>query len=133
MDLFEAPLPTLNIKGSSVVKTSLGGLLSILIMLSVGLFATVKFEHLVLRRNPSVNKYESENEHDAEKIFDTKHDDYAMAFALTDYMTGEPKDDPRIIRWYAVYWKNVDSVLERRLIPVYTCTDADYSNFKEPI
>ena len=115
------------------MQTSLGGLLSILIMLTVGLFATMKFEHLVLRRNATVNKYEHENALDAEAIFDTKQDDFALAFALTDLMTGEPKDDLRFIRWYAVYWKKVDSALERRLIPVHTCTDADYSNFKEPI
>ena len=115
------------------MNTSLGGLLSISIMLAVGLFATVKFEHMVVRHNPSVNKYVSKNSHDAEAIFDTKDDDYAMAFALTDFMTGKPKDDPRFIRWYATYWKKVDSVLERRLIPIHTCTDIDYANFKEPI
>ena len=125
MDFFEAPLPTLNIKGSSGVKTSLGGLLSILIMLTVGLF-NMKFEHLIVRRNPTVNKYESENALDVEAIFDTEHNDYAMAFALTDLMSGEPKNDHRFIRWYASYWKKVDSVLERRLIPVHTCTDTDY-------
>ena len=48
----------LNIKGSSIIKTNLGGVLSILLMLTVGLFATMKFEHLVRRRNPTVNKYE---------------------------------------------------------------------------
>ena len=102
-------------------------------VMTVGLYATMKTEHMIMRRNPSINMYEHENMHDADTIFDTKLDHYQLAFALTDLMTGKPKNDPRFVRWYASYWKKVESELERRLIPVHTCTDADYANFKAPI
>ena len=67
-----------------------------------------------------------------EEIFDTTDEDYALAFALIDFVTGKPKDDPRFVRWFAVSYKFVGSEILEHLIPVHTCTDADYAKFKTP-
>ena len=132
LDLFGAPIPTFNIKGSSVVKTNYGGVLSGIIIVTVGIFAMMKFEHLINRKNPSVSTYENEISLDVDDVFDTTKEDFALAFGLTSYMTGKPMDDPKFIRWYAVYWKMVGLNLERRLVPVHSCTDTDYATFKTP-
>ena len=55
-----------------------------------------------------------------------------MAFGLVDFMTGQPKNDPRYIRWYAVYWKSLGDVLERNLIPIYPCKEENLDKFNPP-
>ena len=71
LDLYGAPVPTLNINGKSSVKTLVGGILSFLIMLTVFLFAALKLEELVLRKQPMLNKYELERALTVEDKFDT--------------------------------------------------------------
>ena len=131
-DLFGAPIPTFNIKGSSDVKTSLGGVLSGIIIVTVNIFAMMKFKHLIDHKNPSISTYENENSLEVDDVFDTTHEDFALAFALTNYMSGKPMDDPHFLRWYAVYWKKLGLNIERHLIPVHSCTDTDYATFKTP-
>ena len=53
-DLLSTPLPTFNIKGKEDIRTYTGSIVSILIISAVFLFASLKLEHLLSRKNPSV-------------------------------------------------------------------------------
>ena len=125
LDLFAKRYPTFNIKGNESVHTYFGGFTSICLYMIVLIIAMVKMERLVLRRNPQINKYESLDDRGKDDIFDTTQGNFAIAFGLIDFMTGKPKHDPRYIRYHAVYWKSIDSVIERRLVPIYPCKAAD--------
>ena len=47
MDMYAAPLPTFNLRGKTSVKSIPGGLLSLLIYIMTGVFASMKFVQLL--------------------------------------------------------------------------------------
>ena len=47
VDMFGAPMPTLNVKGKTDVKTMIGGLMSVLILGLTFAFALLKFQHMM--------------------------------------------------------------------------------------
>ena len=40
---------------------------------------------------------------DESEVYKTSKEGFMMAFALQDYLTGQIKDDPRFIKWFAQY------------------------------
>ena len=81
-------------------KTSLGAISTILIMTVTLMFGIVKFEHLILKRNPNLTT-NKEGLEDGE-VYDTTSDEFMMAFALTS--NGESKSvyNPRYFRWVLI-------------------------------
>ena len=55
LDMFGQPMPGFNINGRSVVKTSFGACVSTIILVLTGMFALLKFRHLVEHKNPSLS------------------------------------------------------------------------------
>ena len=53
-------MPTLNIKGASSVKTYVGGCVTLLIMNLTVLFALLKMQHLISKRNPNISMFTQE-------------------------------------------------------------------------
>ena len=52
--MFGARIPSFHLRGKSNMKTNMGATASISILLITLLFALIKFEHLVSKRNPSI-------------------------------------------------------------------------------
>lgn len=52
-----------------------------------------------------------------------------MAFAIENYEDNSGLDDPRFVKWFAHYGTVVDGVATSRELPIYPCTEADYSKF----
>ena len=58
VDIFGASLPSFTLNGRSAVsRTSVGGVLSLVVLYIIFLFSCTKFIHLVKRNNPTVNTY----------------------------------------------------------------------------
>ena len=57
LDLFGVPLPVFNLRGHDSIKTSTGGIVSMVLMFITFLFASIKMMHLVSRYNPNVSYY----------------------------------------------------------------------------
>ena len=131
MDLFAAPLPTFNIRGQESVRTLCGSFLSIAIMYVTLIFAALKFMHLMQRHNPGVNAYV---EYDAfnDLTYNTAESDFVMAVSVEDYVTGEVKQDPRFVKWFAELYRVEDGVSESKEFPMHICTDEDYAKFYPP-
>ena len=65
-DLFAKPIPAFNVRGKDQVKTPIGGILStIIITLTLG-FAIIKWNELVARSDPIVNRNEVTNHYNFE-------------------------------------------------------------------
>ena len=54
LDMFGAPVPTLNMRGETTVKTPIGAICSILIFAIVFAFALFKMQHLHVKYNPQI-------------------------------------------------------------------------------
>ena len=111
-DLFEKPVPMFNVKGKERIQTVTGGITSIFIMSITLLFALNQLKSLLERSNPSLNVIRRE------EVFDTSYSykmdgsqPLQMAFTLANLITGEPLDDPRIVKWVAVLGWMVDGVM----------------------
>ena len=105
-DMFYAAVPTLNLSGKTRVTTLLGGCASIFLMTLLFLFALLKLEHLVTRKNPTITVFEeplSMINGDGVESFDMRSDNFMMAFAAEDDITKEPKSDPRFVQWVASF------------------------------
>ena len=58
LDLFKEPLPGLNVRGLNSIASVTGGLVSLIIMTIMTLYATIKFFHLIDHHNPLVGSFE---------------------------------------------------------------------------
>ena len=72
------------------------------------LFAATKLSNLLLRNNPEVNIYVEKDVFSNENRFEAKEHNFMMAFALSDYVTKELKNDNRYIKWFARYIEVID-------------------------
>ena len=56
VDMFGQKIPSFNLKGKDTVYTLAGALMSLLILIVLSLFASIKFIHLFDRFNPNVSQ-----------------------------------------------------------------------------
>ena len=59
-DLFGAQVPQFNLNGQKDVRSLIGGIASFLVISTTFLFATLKLQHLLQRKNPTVSIYSEE-------------------------------------------------------------------------
>ena len=130
-DLFGLPIPSFNLKGKGQVSTFPGGFLSLTIGLVTILFALQKFQHLLQRRNPSINYRTEFNElHDAS--FDLGQPDFQIAFGLESRYNHSILNDPRYVRWGVRLYTAENGPDTTRSVRLRPCTEADYEKFYPP-
>ena len=101
-DMFARPIPAFNISGETEVRTHFGGCISIAIIYVTFIFATLKLQHLLSRHNPSVNVFVDQDALSSDDIWDgANEDDFMVAFAVVDYISGEAKTDKSFVKWFA--------------------------------
>ena len=54
-DLFGKQVPMFNLKGKNIIQTFEGAIISMVIFALTLSFSLLKFEHLINRRNPTIN------------------------------------------------------------------------------
>lgn len=70
---------------------------------------------------------------DETEIYKTSKEGFMMAFALQDYLTGEIKDDPRFLKWFAQYTTvSEDGESSSREVKLTPCTDDDFARLETP-
>ena len=104
-DMFPAPIPQYNSKGKKAIKTYFGGLISLTMNYLFFLFAVVKFQQLITRHNPQIVEYEETNGFDATDEYNPGEDDsFMIAVGFVHFLTGEPLNDPRYVKWINLYY-----------------------------
>ena len=101
IDIFGAPIPTLNLRGERSVNTAVGSMVSILVFTTTLLFGLLKLQHLIERKNPTIMVVNSPL--NANETFDTGSNDFMMAFAVSDFneLSDKALSNPRYVRWLA--------------------------------
>ena len=88
VDRYGADLPSFNLKGKESVKTFSGGIMTVIILAITLLFAGIKMEQLVMRKNPDVTKNIIEDFHGTDEkvlLMDENGQggtDFKMAFSF---------------------------------------------------
>ena len=129
-DIFPMQVPSMNLKGQDSIKTITGGLVSMLVISIVMLFAFLKLSHLLERKNPTINTLVDSDE-GADAEFDTSSNGFQFAFALAD-INKEPLEDAKYLKWFARVRKRNNGKDSFRLVATYKCTERDYMKFYPP-
>ena len=93
LDIFGAPIPAFNLRGRDKVKTSCGAIISIIIMTITGLFAILKFEHMLIKKNPNITS--NTGPIDKTERFSLVQDHFMMAFSVLHFNKNPTKQLPK--------------------------------------
>ena len=130
LDMFSEPLPGFNVRGERSVRTHIGGCISLIIIYVLFLHGMLKFEHLVEKHNPSVNKYMHWNAFSDYDLWKgSENEDFMMAFAVVDFVTNEVKDDPSYVKWFAEYIHSKNNNKTYSEVGMRICTEEDFKKF----
>ena len=104
LDMFSESVPQFQLNNKAQFTTFIGGIVSLAFMIVTFLFATVKFQELVTRHNPTINTYTLKNEYSSDDKMDLGDNsyDFNYAFGLVS-VAGKPFNDPRFVKWLATY------------------------------
>ena len=61
--------------------------------------------------------------------FETSISDFMVAVAMEDFTTGEIKNDPKYVKWFAEYVVIDNGVKTSSEIPMHECSEKDYAKF----
>ena len=84
IDTFGSQLPSFNLKGNERVNTIVGGFFTLIIILLVFTYATLKFSNLITKPGPIINSYDTENSMAGVKI-NLNEKKYRLAFTIESY------------------------------------------------
>ena len=87
LDSFPAKVPGLNIQGQMVVPTSIGGCVTFFTLAVTFLFATLKFQHLILRHNPTINTHIEYYAASGTTRLEIDDPDFQIAVGLVNFWT----------------------------------------------
>ena len=130
LDMFGAPVPMLNLRGETKVKTSIGAIVSILIFAIVFVFALFKMQQLLVKHNPQILQINDDDALDNSSSWSTSEKDFAMAFAVEHFSSGY-KNDAQYFKWLVAHYVQVDGVFTIMYHETHPCTEDDYEKFYE--
>ena len=128
LDIFGAEVPGLNLRGQTKVKTFAGAFVSLAIMGITVMFALLKLQFMLMRKQPEVNEFVEPEFFSPSDSYKLHEEDFMMAISMENYLKGE-RMDPRYIQFVAtLISKNEESFLER-YVPMKPCTDEQFDKF----
>ena len=101
VDIFGIDTPKLNLRGKHQVRTDVGGVTSLFVMIILLLFSVLKFEHLTSKHNPQVNTYVQHDALNGFRYYLNDESGFMVAFAFENHFTYEPLLDPRFVKFFA--------------------------------
>ena len=84
IDIFGSQLPSFNLKGNERVNSIVGGFFTLMLILIISTYATIKFSNLITKPGPIINSYDNENSM-AGVTVNLNEKNYRMAFTVESY------------------------------------------------
>ena len=129
LDLLSTPLPSFNIKGESEVRTKSGGLISLVILAAIFMFATLKLEHLLNKKSPEISTFEDTTAISNEDEYNVgENQDFQFAVGLTSMVKGV-LNDPRYVKWIARVFSKYGKSFDMEFYPLHECGPSDIAKF----
>ena len=92
IDSFSEAVPTFNIDGHTEIKTFPGALITLTISLLTFIFGVMKIQHLLERKNPTINTNDEPLDEGTTYFLD--NEEFMMAFAAERYDNFNGLSDP---------------------------------------
>ena len=132
IDTFGKPVPMFNLRGQDEIRTSIGGVLTCLIAVLMLFYASIKFEQLIIRHNPTLSQYTEFNRFDLNDRLSLNEINFRFAFSVEGYHSKEMKNDPRYVKYLVRVFGIKEGQEYETFIPYHKCTDSDWAQFRPP-
>ena len=134
MDYFGEPIPNFNIRGRKSMRTQIGGICTVLVAITIIMYTTIKFVHLLTKYNPNINDYFVDKE--IGTVANLNEQNVRIAFNVEDYYAPwHFKNDENYVKWIFRMYGKKDNEFFSRNLPYHACTEEEYDEFYpiEPI
>ena len=75
-----------------------------------------------------MNAFESTDE-----FYPSESEDFMIAIGIVDFLTGEPRNDPRFLKWINFHQTyEAGKFKSKQAYNLHSCTDADFERFYLP-
>ena len=128
-DSYGKDIPAFNMGGQSQITTICGGLVSIFVLFLTIVYASIKGQHLLEKKNPTIIETVLPNAIDGSTMIPLNDINFRAAFSVTGYLDGEVKNDSRYVKWVVRHRGNVDGVHFENILGIHPCTEEDYAEF----
>ena len=128
-DMFGRPVPTFSLKGEDEIKTISGGILTIIMILTIIAYGSNKAVELFKKNNPVVNVVNKPNAINEAEIINIGASDFRFSFGI-EIKTGKIfADDPAFIRWRVRHFGRKNGEYFQNFLPFHKCTAEDMDQF----
>ena len=122
-------MPGFNLHGESTINTFPGGVITSIVFI-VGLaFAVQKFLTLMEKKDVLVTSHWKFGAMEGNEMVNLNEIGFRVAFTMENYLTKEPKNDPRYVKWIVRMYKKTDGVFSEDILPFHKCTWDDIKAF----
>ena len=128
-DMFGRPIPSFNLKGEDEVKTITGGVLTIMLILTILAYGSNKALELFKKNNPVVNVVRKPNAIDEDEVINIGESDFKFTFSLERSFGSFIADDPVFMRWRVRHYGRKNGKLFQNFLPFHRCTAEDMEQF----
>ena len=116
-------------KGESEVRTNIGGISTILVILMVLSYALNKLVILIDRKDVSITEHRDISVYPLTKTVNVNEIGFRMAFTVENYLDNKLINDPRYVKWYLRMYAKRNGEWYQEMLPYHTCTQADFDSF----
>ena len=129
MDIFGRPMPGFNIKGTKQVHSLLGSVCTLMIFITVLMYASAKFVQLHVRHNPNISTYEEAKFYSKDDPMNLNQVNFRFAISFEGYHDSESKFDSQFVRWMFRHYYSENGVIKEKFLKHHRCTEEDYNQF----
>jgi len=132
--MFATSVPGLNFEGKSHIRTSIGAFFTLIVLTLTLAVATSRTITLVRKENFVTHIKKKPGEFlSSNNTLNLSEFDFMVAFEVTDYGSGLPKDDPNIVKWLGeIIESDGRGKMNRTFIETHKCTPDDKKKFFPP-
>ena len=127
IDIFGRNIPTFTLKGQEMFKTAIGGLFTIVMLITVAMYGAKKTQHLINKTDPTVSSTTIPDAIKTKEIINIGKSNFRFAFSLESQ--GETKNDSKFVQWHVRTYGKRNGKQFENMLSIHRCTDEDMSEF----
>ena len=128
-DKFGQAVPGFNLKGETMISTSVGSALTLISAVIVLIYAISKTTHLQSVTGQTISMYFESQDTSKENLLNLNEREFRIAFSFENFATKQLMGDPRYVRWIIRMMGTKDDIDFEHILPYHKCTDDDYAQF----
>ena len=133
LDFFGREVPTFNLKGETHINTSIGGFITVAILITTLAYTTLKFTELYTKADPFINETSIQDYYAQDDTLNLDEINFKFAFSIEGYFDVQDKNNPKYLRQYLRMTESfVDGSVKAISLPYHECTPEDYDEFYPP-